>query len=347
MLLAELADDVRDGNAPDVVLGVDAEIADGLEVYALHSGHMLLGILYDVAEVAVVLAGDDAADQDYGQSRRSGVFHGSQLGLEHGLAVFGEVGLLVERVEAEIGRRDAALTQAAAEVLALRQLHAVGVELYEAEAEVPRKGGQLHDVLPHRRFAAAELDGGVLAGGVAVVPHQALALCEVRLVQALLLVPREADRAAHVAAVRRHERGGGGFLAGAVGEGGSAERALHLRLRPGQGGDVHASEVQPAQIRLFRLGPDERAEPPVLRAGLVHVYPVRVLAHVRINGLEADGANALRLVDQFSLHIISSQKSSGSTSDACERRSPTHSRPGRRRRRRICPLRPPERRMPG
>ena len=178
----EAADDVRDRDAPDIVLRVDAEIADGLEVYALHRRHVLSRELHDGAQLPVVLAGDDAADQHYGQPSRRGVFHSTQLRLQHGLAVFGVVGLLRQSVEAQVGRRDAALVELLAEPAALRQLHAVGIELDEPEAQLPRQRRQLEDILPHCRLAAAELYGRVFARRLTVEPQEPFALGQVRLV---------------------------------------------------------------------------------------------------------------------------------------------------------------------
>ena len=224
----EAADDVRDRDAPDIVLRVDAEIADGLEVDALHGRHVRLRVLHDGPQVAVVLARYHAADQHDGEAGRGGVLHGALFDAEHGPAVLCVIGLLVHGVKAQIGGGDAVFAQLAAELRALRQLDAVGVELYEPETQVPGQPGELHDVAPHGRLAAAELHGRVLARSFTVMPQQPLALGEARLVQRLVRVAREAHGAAHVAAAGGHQRRRGGQGGRRIREGGPREGALHL-----------------------------------------------------------------------------------------------------------------------
>ena len=118
----------------------------------------------------------------------------------------------------------------------------------------------------------------------------------------LVLVAREADGAAHIAAAGGHERRRGRERVRAVAEGRPGEGVIRLRLGLRQLIRVYAAEMQPAEVVLRRIRPDQRREIPVLRAALVHIYPVRVRGDVRVNLLKADGTDAFRLVNELCFH---------------------------------------------
>ena len=130
-------------------------------------------------------------------------FHGAQLRLQHGLPYLA-CRAAPSGVEAQVGRRDAALVELLAEPAALRQLHAVGIELDEPEAQL-RASAASSKISPspsaRRRRTLWPRPRQPSHGEPQEPSHSARSGS----VQPLLLVPVKQTRQPVLQRVRRHE----------------------------------------------------------------------------------------------------------------------------------------------
>ena len=138
-----------------------------------------------------------------------------------------------------------------------------------------------------------------ISGSLPIVSQKTLAFLQRGLMKRLLPVSGEADRTVHIAAVCRHERGGGGALTGVACKPGSRQLSLQLFLCQGQCFWRTSSSGHPLQEAGPIVLPDQRFKSTMIGTDFLHVNPVWMFCEFCGQFPQTDRADATGFTNQI------------------------------------------------
>ena len=144
-----------------------------------------------------------------------------------------------------------------------------------------------------------KLEQCVISGSLPIVSQKTLAFLQRGLMKRLLPVSGEADRTVHIAAVCRHERGGGGALTGVACKPGSRQLSLQLFLCQGQCFWRTSSSGHPLQEAGPIVLPDQRFKSAMIGTDFLHVNPVWMFCEFCGQFPQTDRADATGFTNQI------------------------------------------------